>query len=345
MKRFKRGLICGKFMPLHRGHMHLIDTAASQCDHLTIMVGTLSTEPIDGHIRYEWVKYTYPQHKVIHSVEDALPDWHIENYWSAWASLFYLDLIPEEEWVDAVFTSEEYGDELAHSITHEVHYIQAYTEGDRKEVVHVQVNKERDIVPISATKIRNNPMEYWDYLAPIARGYFAKRILLIGGESCGKSTMAEYLAKHYNTVWVEEFARPYMRLYGNDFYEKIADDIILGQMKTEEAKVLEANKILFCDTDNLVTREYTEEYGFLPPEYMKVLANRKRYDLYLFLDDDLPWENDGMRNRPKRRGEVKELFIKALTSRRIPFTLIRGVGQERFDNAVKVVDDYLKGVS
>lgn len=320
--KYHHGLVIGRFMPLHKGHLHLIDAAISKCEEVTILVGTLATEPIDGHVRYEWVKNTYSNCHVVHSIEDGLPAWDAPDYWERWVNMTsHLYRKP-----DVVFTSEIYGDILAPILG----------------IEHIQVDLERKGVPISATAIRGNPFRYWDFLAPACRNYFAKRVLIYGPESTGKSRMCAYLADYYNTVWVPEFARDYMEGNGNLFDKAAVDAIVIGQLRTEEDAAQACNRVLFCDTDMLLTRECVDEYGIGPAAlYLQRLSNERRYDLYLFLDTDLPWEDDGTRVKGHRRAEMREAFIRSLESRRIQYHMITGIGQERYDRAVSIVNEYI----
>ncbi|HEX9987555.1 MAG TPA: adenylyltransferase/cytidyltransferase family protein [Chloroflexia bacterium] len=153
--RARTGLILGKFMPLTAGHCYLIDTALAQVEHLTILVCTLPTEPIDGHLRWQWVHETYPQCRVLH-VTEALPSYPHEHpdFWTLWKSLIR-GYAPD---LDVVFTGEEYGDKLAEVL------------GCR----HVCVDRFKGSVPISATMIRQDPLGNWGYIAPAVRPYYAK---------------------------------------------------------------------------------------------------------------------------------------------------------------------------
>ncbi|MFL5732422.1 MAG: adenylyltransferase/cytidyltransferase family protein [Chloroflexia bacterium] len=158
----RSGLILGKFMPLTLGHCYLIDTALAQVDKLTVLVCTLRREPIDGHLRYQWVRATYPpeiypQCKVVH-VTDEVPSYPHEHsdFWSIWKSLI-LRYVPD---VDVVFTSEEYGDKLASVL------------GCR----HVCVDIHRHKVPISATRVRADPLLNWEYIPPAVQPYYSAHL-------------------------------------------------------------------------------------------------------------------------------------------------------------------------
>jgi HTH-type transcriptional repressor of NAD biosynthesis genes len=161
LDRGGNGLILGKFMPLTMGHCYLIDMALSQVDQLTILVCSLSREPIDGPLRYRWVRETYPvkaypQCRVIH-VTDEVPSYPHEDrdFWNIWKSL----ILRHAPHVDIVFTSEEYGDKLAETL------------GCR----HVCVDVSRSVVPISATSVREDPLLNWEYLPRAVRPYYAKQ--------------------------------------------------------------------------------------------------------------------------------------------------------------------------
>jgi HTH-type transcriptional regulator, transcriptional repressor of NAD biosynthesis genes len=160
--RSRTGLVLGKFMPLTTGHCYLIDAALNHVDRLTILVCSLRREPIDGHLRYRWVKETYPQCNVVH-VTDELPSYPHEHpdFWDLWKALI-LRYAPE---VDMVFTSEEYGDKLAETL------------GCR----HICVDLARTTVPISATMVREDPLRYWQYIPPAVRPYYAGRALTAPG--------------------------------------------------------------------------------------------------------------------------------------------------------------------
>ena len=112
------------------------------------------------------------------------------------------------------------------------------------------------------------------------------KVVLFGPESTGKTTLSKQLARHYNTVWVPEYAREYLQDKWNNFRKTCENSdllpIAIGQMKLENALAKKADKILICDTDLLETKVYSEEYygGFVDPDLEKA-AKTNTYDLYL----------------------------------------------------------------
>ncbi|MDF2535105.1 MAG: putative transcriptional regulator, NadR family [Bacillales bacterium] len=160
----KNGIILGKFMPLHLGHEHLINTAIASCDHLTIVVCTLSIEPIPGHLRFNWMKQRYTKEiadnkvNVVHLREEWMPQdpddcYSKEIFYAVWAAT--LKTLAKEK-INAIFTSEYYGYPVAKAL----------------ECEHILVDVDRKTVPVSGTKVRNNPDDYLKYLNPEVRKYF-----------------------------------------------------------------------------------------------------------------------------------------------------------------------------
>ena len=170
-KRYDTGLVLGKFLPLHRGHMHLIDEARRQANHVTVLVGTLAAEPIPGVLRYRWMQELYPDLNVQH-LTDENPQYPHEHpdFWAIWTRSIRR-FIPTGP--DAVFSSEAYGDTLAACLGAE----------------HVLVDLDRTTVPVSGTAIRADPYRYWDFLPACVRSYFVKKVALIGPEATKKKTL------------------------------------------------------------------------------------------------------------------------------------------------------------
>jgi NadR type nicotinamide-nucleotide adenylyltransferase len=151
------GFLLGKFLPLHRGHMYLIETAMAQVDHLTVLVCTLAREPIPGALRYQWMRELYPAVNVQHFAEDVpqYPEEH-PDFWDIWLNVIrrYVPVGP-----DIVFSSELYGDKLAEVL------------GAR----HVCVDLPRQTFPVSGTAVRANPQAYQQLLPPVVQAYFKLR--------------------------------------------------------------------------------------------------------------------------------------------------------------------------
>ena len=172
------------------------------------------------------------------------------------------------------------------------------------------------------------------------------KIVLFGPESTGKTTLAKQLAKHYNTVWVPEYAREYLQKKWDDTKEICTlDDLIpiaVGQMVAENRLAKKANKLLVCDTDILVTKVYSEAYfeGYCDPVLEKN-ALKNTYDLYFLTDIDVPWEADDLRDRPEERELMLNLFKTTLEKYQRSFVILEGSLEKRLKKAVVEIDKLL----
>lgn len=167
------------------------------------------------------------------------------------------------------------------------------------------------------------------------------RIAITGPESTGKSTLARQLAMHYSTTWVPEFARGYLHHLKEPYSAEDLIEIAKGQIASEDAKIAEANKLLFCDTELTVIKIWsTYKYGFVDPFILNE-DNKRRYDLYLLMDIDLPWEYDPQREHPGKRQYFYEWFKNELGSKKANYQIICGNKNERFKNACQIIDRFL----
>lgn len=167
-----------------------------------------------------------------------------------------------------------------------------------------------------------------------------RKIAITGPESTGKSVLAEQLANHYKTVWVPEYAREYLEFLGEPYQEKDIVLIAQGQMLSEGSQIGKADNFLFCDTELLVTKIWSEvKYNRCDPWILKTIEAH-RYDLYLLCDIDLPWQYDPLREHPHQRQYLFDLYYNELNNRGFNFAVIRGTGNERFRNAVEAIQNF-----
>ncbi len=315
----ERGLIAGKFLPPHAGHDYLIETARAQCDQLTVLICERPEYGIPASMRQGWLQTIYPD-VAFQVIEDTLDD----NDSPGWAanSLKTLEFRP-----DVVFSSEDYGPGYAQGL------------GCR----HVSVDRERLTQPISGTAIRNNPWENWQYLHPVVRAFFAKRVCIVGSESSGTTTLAKALAKHYQTEWVPEYGRTYAieqskRLEREGW--KTADFVTIAkeQNRQEDELAMRANRLLICDTDSFATSIWHELYMRERSYQVEALAAKRDYSLYLLTDPSIPFEDDGTRDREEFRPWMHERFQEKLRFWNKPFIIMSGDRQQRLDRAVAAID-------
>jgi NadR type nicotinamide-nucleotide adenylyltransferase len=185
-----------------------------------------------------------------------------------------------------------------------------------------------------------------------------KKIVAIGPESTGKSTLCEQLASHYQTLWCPEFAREYLSEHGMDYSYDDLLTIAKGQVLLEEKYatlaeektgpinqvLLEGRGLLFVDTDMYVMKVWCEfVFGKCHPFILDQIAQRK-YDLYLLCDVDLEWTPDKLREYPdlERRKELFEMYRKIMSQQPVRCVEINGNYQQRLEKGIGAVDSLLE---
>jgi HTH-type transcriptional regulator, transcriptional repressor of NAD biosynthesis genes len=322
-RRFGRGLVIGKFYPPHRGHRFLIETAVRHAAEVDVIICDQDGLLIPARLRERWIREMVPAARTI-----IAPDVHLADDDSKGWAEYTIKILGRAP--DAVFTSEDYGDKYAEFLG----------------ATHVSVDRERVRWPVSGTQVRQDPYAHWERLDPPVRGYFAKRVVVVGAESTGTTTLARDLAGHYRTAWVPEYGRTYwegkMNATGAAAWrtEEFVH-IAATQNETEDRLARTADRILFCDTDSFATSLWHERYmGFWSPEVERSSAGRK-YDWYFLTGDEIPFVQDGTRDGEDVRHKMHERFQDELRRQGKPFTLLSGSRGERLREAVAVCDRLL----
>ncbi|THB63654.1 MAG: transcriptional regulator [Desulfovibrio sp.] len=317
------GLILGKFMPPHLGHCHLVDFARSYATDITVLMDSPPEPPIAEEMRVKWLKELFPDVTVAtvpgHPPQD--PSEH-PDFWDIWRGNI-LAAMPDGP--ELVFASEDYGPKVASLF----------------DARFVPVDLVRELVPISATKIRNAPNRYFDYLPGCVRPHFARRVCIVGPESTGKSTLAQRLAEHYGTVHVTEYARPLLELKNNQCDPEDIPLIARGQAASEEAMARQANRVLICDTDMLTTTLWSNVLFGDCPQWIQEQARSRHYHLYLVARPDCPYIDDPQRYLPHQREVFLQKLLTLLEQDNRPYVFIGGDWEERFQQAVSAIDELL----
>ncbi|RYD60925.1 MAG: histidine kinase [Verrucomicrobiaceae bacterium] len=315
--RFGLGVVIGKFLPPHRGHRHLIETALSRCERVIVIVCGKPVDPIPPELRTGWLREMIPTAEVM-----LIDDRYDENDSRIWAenTIRWLGRAP-----DAVFTSEDYGDRYA-----------SYMGS-----THVQVDRARVTIPCSGTAVRADALAMWDFIDPPVRGWFAKRVVIIGAESTGTTTLAIDLAAALQTSWVAEYGREYSEVkqargeavWRTDEFIEIA----LEQIRREDLAAREANRIVICDTNAFATVLWHRRYMEHDDERVSAIGGECRADLYLLTGDEIPFEQDGLRDGEYIRHEMHGWFEEALAAQSVPWHLLRGDRKQRLAEALKII--------
>lgn len=313
-REFGLGVVIGKFLPPHRGHRFLIETALSRCGRMVVIVCGKPIDPIPPGIRADWLRELVPDAEIM-----LIDDRYDETDSSIWArnTIQWLGRAP-----DAVFTSEDYGDAYA----------------SHMDCVHILVDQARLSVPCSGTLVRGAPHEMWEFIDPPVRRWYAKRIVVLGAESTGTTTLAEDLSVTLNTNWVAEYGREYSArkqsagdmLWRSDEFLEIARE----QNRREEVAAGHANRILVCDTNAFATGLWHRRYmGFEEPA-LNAFGAECRADFYILTGDEIPFVQDGLRDGAHVRHDMHRWFENALGNQDVPWILLRGSRSTRLDAAL-----------
>lgn len=326
--KYKNGLVLGKFFPLHLGHKYLIDTAIENCEHTHVIISHNKKQSIPGEVRFNAIEELYkdnPNVTVYNFSDDNFPQYDYEcetldEFYSYWVPAVY-NLVKE---LDVVFTSESYGDEFAQYLG----------------IEHYLVDKERVKYPISGTEVRNNPFDKWNFITEQIQPFFVKKIVLMGPESVGKSTITEKLAKYFNTNFVHEYGRTVYEENGNQVTVKDFIPISIGRQKLEDDAIKHSNKLLFSDTEDITTYLFLKMYcdGNYENEekwFLERLKTVKRHDLYILLSPDCEGVQDGTRHFLEERNVHYKEIKKQLINYNCNFVEIGGDWDNRFNECIR----------
>ena len=334
----KTGLIIGKFMPLHVGHEAMFKWALTECDKLMIIVLSHDTEPIAGDIRYTWVMYSdvvrdNKDRVVVHHYTynpDELDSSSESNIASsyAWADALkaYIDCC------DIIFGSEEY-----------VRYMADYT---YKEYKFYDV--ERTNINISATAIRENPIDNWSYLASVVKRTLSLSVCICGTESSGKTTLCNTTStRNKNVTVLPELGRC---LVGNSEYldKDVLWDVLDMQAKlTYLSEKNPASPIVFWDTDCITTLSYMCYAGFIEKDKI-CTKNFPIADIYLFLERDFDFVQDGTRMSENSADELAkshyDLYTNVFNIKNICVVKNNVALMHQIDKVIEEHKNYIKNV-
>lgn len=331
--RFATGLVVGKFCPLHKGHEHLIDTAIRACGRVVVISYTRpGFERCGRAVREQWLNALFPSVLALVVDEQSLaqlcrdkglprrPLPHNDDGESdhrefvAWLCGSVLGTR-----VDAVFTSEDYGDGFARSLTE---LFAAHGLGTAA-VAHVCVDRARQAVPVSGTLARGDAHAFRHAIDPRVYADLVGRVAFLGGESSGKTTLAQALANRFGTAWVPEYGRELWEQRQGRLVQEDMLDIAVQQLDRERQLGLDARRFLFCDTTPLTTVFYSQElFGTVDPR-LEGLASRE-YEHTFLCAPDHAFEQDGTRRDAPFRERQHAWYLRQLQARNIPFTLVSG---------------------
>lgn len=168
------------------------------------------------------------------------------------------------------------------------------------------------------------------------------KIAVVGPESTGKSTMANYLAKELNTLCVPEYARFYCEDLNRQYTLEDEVNMFHGQRALEEAVASKAtNNILICDTTILTVKIWCDHLFQHTPENIIAEIQNRKYDLYLLMDIDLPWQDDPLRDFPTEREHFMNIWKDELNALNANYHIISGTDQDRLQKGLMVSSQFI----
>ena len=346
MSIHRHGLMIGKFYPPHAGHHAVIRLAAAQCDEVTVLAMSSASETIALADRMSWLRaeHCHDANVRIAGIPcDAPLDVSDERVWTAQIAAMRAGLLAADarHQVDAVYCGDSYGDELAR----------------RFGAVAVEVDR----TDLSSTAVRRDLGARWRDLAPTTRAGLTTRVVVLGAESTGTTTLAERLRSHYAArggVWadtrcVPEYGRDYTavkwtaqpdRPRGEISWEAADFDAVASeQTRIEEAAARDGSPLLICDTDAVATAIWERRYLGATARTGQPWTAVPGRAVYLLTDHrDVPWVDDGMREGDLDvRADMTEWFAEALTAAGRSWVLLTGSLSERLELAIRTVDPLL----
>lgn len=316
-----RGVVVGKFYPPHKGHNYLIDTALKNCDEVDVLVVDNPSYHVPTALRQQWIKAAHPRAHV-----HIIPDLYDDDNSQGWAlhTLRFLGYTP-----DVVYSSETYGKTWAEAMG----------------CKHVDVDISRHTVPISGTKVRQDIIKSWPYLNDYTRAGLAIRIVVLGAESTGTTTLSRDLAKALNAPWVPEVGRYYTESILTTTNEWNDEDFYrIGRLQQAYESEISARSdgVVVCDTNAVATELWQRRYMGKITAPMKVIAARDKADLYIITGDEIPFVQDGLRDGEHIRHAMHRWFINHIRRTNVPYIVATGSQTDRLKQALKAAKDAIK---
>jgi len=319
-----KAFVFGKFLPFHKGHEAMINFALSKCEFLTVLVCCSAKESIPDTYRKAWIEKAFEKEKnieirTLNYLESELPNTSesSESVSKIWADIF-IKQFPD---YSLLITSEEYGN-----------FVAAFM-----NIQHIAFDIPKKHFPVSATAVRNDVFTNWEYLPDSVKPDLSVKVVILGTECTGKTTLTEKLAKHFNCSFVLEAGRDIIA-NSNSF---TFDDLHI--VATEHAKridktILANSPLVIIDTDIHTTKSYSQFTFEKELEISANIYNSNKANLYLYLNNDVEYLQDGTRLSETERNLLDLSHRQVLTDHNIDIIEIKGDWDERFKKAVEQVN-------
>lgn len=324
----KIGLFVDTFPILHKMYELCIKYAQHEVDELIIVIYDSPNVTIPLPVRTNWLRELYPNIRIIESWND-------------------LEGIETEEIQKRFIARKLIGKKITHfySTQSNVETLCRELNCENRLIASIRNRVCRATMDIQANSYKNisrvDPIVYKDLIT---------KVVFVGAQSTGKSTITEALAKEYNTKWISEYARHYASVHKGDRGITIDDivNITETQIQMEEEALKKSNKYLFTDTNAIMTLSYAKSnWHYITNQRLLQLANesQSRYDIFFLCGDDIPYENTQERNGEEHRRSFQRLIKSELLARKIPYIELNGTLEQRVDRVKRVLSEYEKYTS
>ena len=326
-----RSLVIGKFYPPTNGHKYLIDTAIAESEKVYIIICEKKTEVPNGTLRLKWINEWYHNNKNVHIqlIEDIYNDDSNSQLWAK-LTIEWLSFIP-----DCVFTSESYGD----------NFVKFLGNGCKHRLVDIN----RNTIPISGTQIRNDPLNHLDYLQYNVRSYYVMRIIIVGAESTGKTTLINKLSEMFKVTTIPEYGRIFAENKPQNMNEWVwttEEFVQIANLQIQaEIQATKNNKFIICDTDAFAASIWHQRYvGTISEEVERIYKNYSKSvnkQIYLLTTNDVPFVQDGYRDGEHIRDSMYDEFVKKLNDEHKHYHILNGTYDERFNKACEIIKNLI----
>lgn len=338
-KPFGQALVVGKFAPLHRGHELVIETARAQADRVLVL--SYTNPEFDGlgpALRRRWLAELFGELQSVVLDAQQVRRWGLVMPNNDDAGELHREFVARVcheilgVVVDAVFTSEDYGEPLAAALSR---YYSARLERPQR-VSHVSVDPGRVQLAVSGTAIRRDLYALRSALDPRVYASMIARVALLGPESSGKTTLAHALALALRTRCADEYGRQLWTERQGQLDEADLLAIAREQVRREESLLCQSREVLVCDTSPLTTLAYSQLlFGRVAPELAQWA--KRQYDLIVYCAADFEFVQDGTRVGPGFQREQDAFTRDELRRRGIDVLEVRGSIVQRLTQVLAVL--------
>ena len=319
-----KAFVFGKFLPFHKGHEAMINFALANCDFLTVLVCCSDKENIQDTYRKAWIEKAFEKEKNIeirtfNYLESELLNTSesSESVSKIWAEVFKKQL-PD---YSLLITSEEYGN-----------FVAAF-----RNIQHIAFDIPKKLYPVSATAVRNDVFNNWQFVPDSVKPDLLLKVVILGTECTGKTTLTEKLAKYFNCSFVSEAGRDIIANSNsftfNDLY------LVASEHATRiDKSILADSPLVIIDTDIHTTKSYSLFTFEKELEISTDIYNSNRANIYLYLNNDIEYLQDGTRLSEADRNLLDLSHRQVLTNHNIEIIEVKGDWDERFEKAVEQIN-------